>query len=100
MAPPPKQRPRPALRRFVRPTVGCVSTRLAVCRSILAHADAKDSLSVYNQGNFKGFEGGCMLDREGFRPNVGITLLNAPNAVFWGKRLREHSWQFPQGGIK
>jgi putative (di)nucleoside polyphosphate hydrolase len=20
--------------------------------------------------------------------------------VFWGKRLREHSWQFPQGGIK
>jgi putative (di)nucleoside polyphosphate hydrolase len=64
------------------------------------HADAKDSLSVYNQGNFKGFEGGCMLDREGFRPNVGIILLNAHNEVFWGKRLREHSWQFPQGGIK
>jgi putative (di)nucleoside polyphosphate hydrolase len=20
--------------------------------------------------------------------------------VFWGKRIREHSWQFPQGGIK
>lgn len=41
-----------------------------------------------------------MLDREGFRPNVGIVLLNARNEVFWGKRLREHSWQFPQGGIK
>jgi len=40
-----------------------------------------------------------MLDREGFRPNVGIVLLNARNEVFWGKRLREHSWQFPQGGI-
>jgi putative (di)nucleoside polyphosphate hydrolase len=66
----------------------------------VAHADAKDSLSVYNQSNFKGFEGGCMLDREGFRPNVGIILLNAHNEVFWGKRLREHSWQFPQGGIK
>jgi putative (di)nucleoside polyphosphate hydrolase len=26
--------------------------------------------------------------------------LNAHNEVFWGKRLREHSWQFPQGGIK
>jgi putative (di)nucleoside polyphosphate hydrolase len=64
------------------------------------HADAKGSLSVYNQSNFKGFEGGCMLDREGFRPNVGIILLNAHNEVFWGKRLREHSWQFPQGGIK
>ena len=41
-----------------------------------------------------------MLDREGFRPNVGIVLLNARNHVFWGKRLRTHSWQFPQGGIK
>ena len=41
-----------------------------------------------------------MLDREGFRPNVGIVLLNSRNQVFWGKRLRTHSWQFPQGGIK
>ena len=41
-----------------------------------------------------------MLDREGFRPNVGIILLNQRNQVFWGKRLRTHSWQFPQGGIK
>jgi len=41
-----------------------------------------------------------MLDREGFRPNVGIILLNHKNQVFWGKRIRTHSWQFPQGGIK
>ena len=41
-----------------------------------------------------------MLDREGFRPNVGIVLVNHRNEVFWGKRIREHSWQFPQGGIK
>jgi putative (di)nucleoside polyphosphate hydrolase len=41
-----------------------------------------------------------MLDREGFRPNVGIILLNTRNQVFWGKRIRTHSWQFPQGGIK
>ena len=41
-----------------------------------------------------------MLDREGFRPNVGIILVNPKNEVFWGKRIREHSWQFPQGGIK
>jgi putative (di)nucleoside polyphosphate hydrolase len=40
-----------------------------------------------------------MLDREGFRPNVGIVLLNQRNQVFWGKRIRTHSWQFPQGGI-
>ncbi len=40
-----------------------------------------------------------MLDRDGYRPNVGIVLVNARNEVFWGKRVREHSWQFPQGGI-
>ena len=41
-----------------------------------------------------------MLDRDGYRPNVGIILVNSRNEVFWGKRVREHSWQFPQGGIK
>ncbi|MDR5172481.1 RNA pyrophosphohydrolase [Methylobacillus sp. Pita2] len=41
-----------------------------------------------------------MIDRDGYRPNVGIILCNARNQVFWGKRIREHSWQFPQGGIK
>jgi len=41
-----------------------------------------------------------MLDKDGFRPNVGIVLLNHRNEVFWGKRVRQHSWQFPQGGIK
>ena len=41
-----------------------------------------------------------MIDRDGYRPNVGIILCNGKNEVFWGKRVREHSWQFPQGGIK
>jgi putative (di)nucleoside polyphosphate hydrolase len=41
-----------------------------------------------------------MIDRDGYRPNVAIILCNAKNEVFWGKRIREHSWQFPQGGIK
>lgn len=41
-----------------------------------------------------------MIDRDGYRPNVGIVLCNWKNEVFWGKRVREHSWQFPQGGIK
>jgi putative (di)nucleoside polyphosphate hydrolase len=40
-----------------------------------------------------------MLDKDGYRPNVGIILVNPRNEVFWGKRIREHSWQFPQGGI-
>jgi putative (di)nucleoside polyphosphate hydrolase len=41
-----------------------------------------------------------MLDKDGYRPNVGIILVNRRSEVFWGKRIREHSWQFPQGGIK
>jgi len=40
-----------------------------------------------------------MLDRDGYRPNVAIVIANGRNLVFWGKRIREHSWQFPQGGI-
>ena len=41
-----------------------------------------------------------MIDRDGYRPNVGIILVNARHEVFWGKRVKEHAWQFPQGGIQ
>jgi putative (di)nucleoside polyphosphate hydrolase len=41
-----------------------------------------------------------MVDRDGYRPNVGIILINAQNQVFWGKRVKQDSWQFPQGGIQ
>ncbi|MDH2919117.1 MAG: RNA pyrophosphohydrolase [Sideroxydans sp.] len=41
-----------------------------------------------------------MLDRDGYRPNVGIIITNENNQVFWGKRVRQHAWQFPQGGIQ
>jgi putative (di)nucleoside polyphosphate hydrolase len=40
-----------------------------------------------------------MLDRDGYRPNVALVIVNSRNLVFWGKRVREHAWQFPQGGI-
>ena len=41
-----------------------------------------------------------MIDRNGYRSNVGIVLLNSKNEVFWGKRIKQNSWQFPQGGMK
>jgi putative (di)nucleoside polyphosphate hydrolase len=44
--------------------------------------------------------GRIMIDRDGYRPNVGIILTNAKNQVFWGKRIRQDAWQFPQGGIQ
>ncbi len=44
--------------------------------------------------------GAAVLDKEGYRPNVGIILANQRNEVFWGKRVHQHAWQFPQGGIQ
>ena len=41
-----------------------------------------------------------MLDRDGYRPNVGIILANGRDEVFWGKRVNQYAWQFPQGGVK
>lgn len=40
-----------------------------------------------------------MIDKDGYRLNVGIVLLNPHGLVFWGKRKGDSSWQFPQGGI-
>ena len=40
-----------------------------------------------------------MIDRDGFRPNVGIILANAAGQVLWAKRTGQEAWQFPQGGI-
>ncbi|KXU34639.1 RNA pyrophosphohydrolase [Ventosimonas gracilis] len=40
-----------------------------------------------------------MIDADGFRPNVGIILANDAGQVLWARRLRQDSWQFPQGGI-
>ncbi len=40
-----------------------------------------------------------MIDKDGFRANVGIVVCNCEGKVFWGKRIGQHSWQFPQGGI-
>ncbi len=40
-----------------------------------------------------------LIDRAGYRLNVGIILLNESNRVFWGKRYGHDAWQFPQGGL-
>lgn len=40
-----------------------------------------------------------MLDADGFRPNVGIIVMNGNGQLFWAKRVGQDGWQFPQGGI-
>lgn len=40
-----------------------------------------------------------MIDPDGYRPNVGIILINGASQVFWARRVRRDGWQFPQGGM-
>ena len=40
-----------------------------------------------------------MIDKAGFRPNVGIIVSNQMGQVLWAKRVGQNAWQFPQGGI-
>lgn len=40
-----------------------------------------------------------VIDRAGYRLNVGIILTNQQNRVFWGRRSGHDAWQFPQGGL-
>jgi len=39
------------------------------------------------------------IDPDGYRPNVGIVLLNGDGQLFWARRVRRDGWQFPQGGM-
>ena len=40
-----------------------------------------------------------MIDSKGYRSNVGIIIINQDAKVFWGKRVNQDAWQFPQGGV-
>jgi len=40
-----------------------------------------------------------VIDRAGYRLNVGIILVNESGRVFWGRRHGHDAWQFPQGGL-
>lgn len=40
-----------------------------------------------------------VVDRAGYRLNVGIILMNASGRLFWGRRSGHDAWQFPQGGL-
>ena len=41
-----------------------------------------------------------IIDKDGFRANVGIVLTNDSGQLFWAKRIGMEAWQFPQGGIR
>lgn len=41
-----------------------------------------------------------VIDQDGYRPNVGIILVNDQAQVFWARRIGQDAWQFPQGGVR
>ncbi len=40
-----------------------------------------------------------MIDRDGYRPNVGIILSSDTGKVLWAKRIGQDALQFPEGGL-
>lgn len=40
-----------------------------------------------------------VVDKAGYRLNVGIIVVNDVGRVFWGRRVGHDAWQFPQGGV-
>jgi len=43
---------------------------------------------------------GDVIDRDGFRANVGIVLMRDEGQLFIGRRVGGRGWQFPQGGMQ
>jgi putative (di)nucleoside polyphosphate hydrolase len=43
---------------------------------------------------------GDVIDRYGFRANVGIILMHDDGRLFIGRRSGGRGWQFPQGGMQ
>ncbi len=41
-----------------------------------------------------------VIDRDGFRANVGIVLMGDDGRLFLGRRRGGRGWQFPQGGMQ
>jgi putative (di)nucleoside polyphosphate hydrolase len=40
-----------------------------------------------------------LIDKDGFRANVGIIISNDAGRVLWARRVNQSGWQFPQGGV-
>lgn len=42
-----------------------------------------------------------MIDRHGYRANVGIVITDGHGKLFWARRrTNSQAWQFPQGGLR
>lgn len=41
-----------------------------------------------------------VIDKQGYRLNVGIIVMNDRRQLLWAQRFNQHAWQFPQGGVQ
>ena len=41
-----------------------------------------------------------IIDKQGYRLNIGIIVINDDNKVLWAQRCNQQAWQFPQGGVQ
>lgn len=41
-----------------------------------------------------------IIDKQGYRLNVGIIVINKNNELLWAQRCNQQAWQFPQGGVQ
>jgi putative (di)nucleoside polyphosphate hydrolase len=60
----------------------------------------QDDCGRINCNDSKKYAASALIDSDGFRSNVGIILCNSDRLLFWGRRVGQDAWQFPQGGIK
>ena len=41
-----------------------------------------------------------IIDKQGYRLNIGIIVVNQHKQVLWAQRYGQQAWQFPQGGVQ
>ena len=77
-----------------RPASRCISKKGRVPQTCCCKVRAEDIVME------------SIIDKHGFRPNVGIVLVQTPpkpesaSQVLWARRIGGfNAWQFPQGGI-
>lgn len=69
-------------------------------RGVVAAAHARPATISDRSNGLAGSGKERVIDKQGFRPNVGIVVASEEGRVLWGRRVGGlDSWQFPQGGI-
>ena len=69
-------------------------------RKSARQSNRTDNPASTKKNRGRGGDNSSNIDAEGFRPNVGIIVLNARGQALWARRVGgKDAWQFPQGGI-